>query len=155
MRTARVPSPEGEAWEPPRRVRVRQQGEPPAEELRGRRGRRAANPWDDEAENILPRRGPGSSYGGTRYGTAARIAPGGARAGASVLGDDEDEEETRGGFGFLKGLGLIVLMLVLGCAAGYGYFQYTTPKVHTVPLPTTPTSTAAPHALVPTIQVFV
>lgn len=137
LRTGRVPAPAGDQWEPPRRARVRPQDEVSPDEMRSRRGRGAAPLWNDDDEEH-PRRGPGGSFGGGRGGSSARMAP----VGVGMLDDDDENEERRGGFGFVKSLGVIVLMLVIGAAAGYGYFQYTTPKLHT----TTPTSSQAPSA---------
>ncbi len=84
--------------------------------------------------------GRGSLWGDDPAAMAARGRPDPrARRGAAV----EDEEETSGGAG--KAIGAIVLALLLGAGAAYGYYTFSTPKL-TVSATPGATPAASPSA---------
>lgn len=61
----------------------------------------------------------------TGYGPRGRLDARGARPGAAA----EDEEDTSSkGMGFGKALGIILLALILGAGAAYGYYMLSAPK---------------------------
>jgi hypothetical protein len=57
---------------------------------------------------------------------------------------EEDEEEGSAAAGFVKGLGVIILALILGAGAAYGFYVVSTPRLNATPyqLPTQTTSPA-------------
>lgn len=121
-------------------------------------GRGAA--WDD-AQSTQRRRRPNMDDPRNRPPVGRPpLDPRGMRGGLASLADEEDLPSTKGGFTAGKAILIILLMLVVGAGAAYGYFRISTPAIHgsTAPIPagtTTPTtspgakSTSTPHTAIP------
>lgn len=126
-------------------------GDPNGSSPRGSRSGRPPMRDDGWGETRGPRgggRGPSVSDGRMR-----RVAPGGGRGGGwgndglnggmsannlrsrLMAGQEEEDDEEEGspGAGIAKAIGAIVLALVLGIGAAYGYYVLSTPKLQATP----------------------
>ena len=106
-------------------------GPPGASSGRNRPPERGAGPWGDDGGR--PRRpGPG---GGGPPGVRGMGRPDprdprlARRPVAGAAAEEDDEEESS--FGLGKAVLVVLMMLVLGAAAGFGYFRLSAPTVHT------------------------
>ncbi len=110
--------------------RMSSRGQRPRDDWDARpRGPRGGSPADSGARMRRPAAAAGNGRGGLWGDDPAAVAARGrpdprARRGAAV----EDEEESTGGVG--KAIGAIVLALLLGAGAAYGYYTFSTPKLN-------------------------
>jgi hypothetical protein len=132
-RSQRGPRPaRGDDWPPPRG----RGGAPGASGTRARPPGRAGGLWDDEP---MPRRRPDASDARGRSG-AGRYDPRDPRAFRRGLVETSQARavaEKEGGLTAGKSLLIIVFMLLLGIAAAYGYYRFSTPHISP---PATPAS---------------
>lgn len=124
------PSSRDDGYGPPRH-RHHHDGPPGASSGRNRPAERGAGLWgDDGGRHRRPGPGAGGPPGMRGAGRPDPRDPRLARrpmAGAAAEEDDEEESS----FGPGKAVLVVLMMFVLGAAAGFGYFRFSAPTVHT------------------------